>query len=277
MNDKTKVEEAEVKLAEAAKHLHDLLHGVQQTEEEDKPAEAKDEGEGKEGTAEDDKLSEAVSGLEAALKELKAALGKPEEPEAEVEAEVKAEDEDKEEKPAESEAPEDLDEVARDALKACGYDNENEDFKKAFAAGVHFGEKAKAKAEESEAEDEGEEEKPAQPEAEDEGKDKDEDDKQTAQDAAMRRYEEKLDAIDTCEPILGKVRRTAYDCAEDVYLDALKQAGFSNMKIANRKNAQALFAGFMAGKAQEKRGVAQDAKTVKDDIPAFARGLKVRI
>lgn len=285
-------EKTELKVADAMAMLSELLRSLHKDVEgeEEKAEDSKD--------AKIDEIAQSFAKLgadEKSVEELKETLHelayKPEdkaEDEEKDEVEPKDDEEKPEDKAEDSDADKDttdvddepvekeeaeekedeevleLDDLAKDALKACGLDSESDDFKKAFAAGVHYGEeKAKNK-----------------PEAEDE-KDADEaegksDEKQLAEDAALK-VEEKWDAIEMCKPILGNVRRTAYDSAEDVYLAALEQAGFS-MKNVRREDAQATLLGFLAGRsAATKRGTAADAATAEDKKTSLAEVVKCRI
>lgn len=178
-----------------------------------------------------------------------------------------------EDKPADSEKEEsvDLDDLARDALKACGLDGEDDDFKRAFSAGVHYGEKKET------AEDEGE----TEPETDDEeGEEEDDaegdDEVKIAQDAKLKNLEELWDAIEMCRPILGNVRRTAYDSAEDVLIAALKAVGFP-MKNVTRENAHAMLCGYLVGHNTLKRGTAADTATAEETTSSLSDVVKARV
>lgn len=133
-------------------------------------------------------------------------------------AEAEAEDEDinigeEVEKPAEDE--DECAQLIQDGLKACGYDEEPEEFQKAFAEGVRYGErKEKTEPEKLDREHESEGEERA-----------------LGQDAALKRVERRIarrfTAMDECAQTLGRVRFNAYDSAESVYLAALEQEGVS--------------------------------------------------
>lgn len=157
------------------------------------------------------------------------------------------------EKPAE-----DNDECAQliqDGLKACGYDEEPEEFQKAFAEGVRYGErKEKTEPEKLDREHESEGEERA-----------------LGQDAALKRVERRIarrfTAMDECAQTLGRVRFNAYDSAESVYLAALEQEGV-RIKGVRPEAARTAYLAFMAGKkVSAKRSLAQDAqlKTGKAD------------
>ena len=261
-------EKAEIKVADAMSMLSELLRNLHKGAAEEGVSE--DEGEDKDAkiekiTAEFAKLGadeKAIEDLKAALVDLaKADAEQPAEDEGEeAEEPVKAEDEEEAEQPAEDEEEGGkIDDVARDALKSCGLDAEDPEIQKAFAAGIKHGETDEEKADPEAAEDEGEE----APEP-----------KATAEDAALK-MERKWDAIETCRPILGNVRRAAFDSAEGVYMAALKQAGFP-MKGVRKENAQALLCGYLAGKAA-KRGMANDAKPQDVESAGLARVVSVRL
>lgn len=162
------------------------------------------------------------------------------------EIELGEDDGEGDEKPAE-----DNDECAQliqDGLKACGYDDEPEEFQKAFAEGVRYGErKEKTEPEKLDREHESEGEERA-----------------LGQDAALKRVERRIarrfTAMDECAQTLGRVRFNAYDSAEGVYLAALKQEGVS-IKGVRPEAARAAYLAFMAGKkVSAKRSLAQDAQ-----------------
>ena len=134
-----------------------------------------------------------------------------------------------------------------DGLKACGYDEEPEEFQKAFAEGVRYGEKKeKEEPEKLDREHESEGEKRA-----------------LGEDSALKRIERriasKFEAMEECEKSLGKVRFAAYDSAERVYLAALKQEGVKTAGISPAA-ARDVYRAFMAGKRVAKsRTLAQDS------------------
>lgn len=169
------------------------------------------------------------------------------------------------------EKEDDLDEIARDALKACGLDGEDDDFKRAFSAGVHYGEKQEAAKDEDEAETEADDEE-GEEEDDTEGDDKM---MKIAQDAKLQ-VEELWDAIEMCRPILGNVRRTAYDSAEDVFIAALKALGFP-MKNVTKENAQALLCGYLVGHNTMKRGTAADTATAEETTSSLSDVVKARV
>ena len=250
------VEKAEIKIAEAMKMLADLLGGLHKTnemgevvditEDEDKNAKIKELAE---KFAELGASSEAVKKLTDSLQDL-AYL--PDENQAKAGAEDKDGESDE------------LDEMARDALKACGYDDESPEFQRAFAEGVKYGERMEKK-----------EPKKLDREHEREGEER-----YLAQDAKLKALEKKMearDAYDECKSILGNVR-CAFDSAEQVYLAALKAKGVSTKNI-KPETAKAVFYGFMAGSksvAKSAEKVAQDSK-LDDQTCDLAKGINVRI
>lgn len=276
-------EKAEIKVADAMAMLSELLRSLHKPGE---LGETKGVGEDGDKDAKIEEIAQAFAKLGAGEDEV-AALKKSladlaYEPKAEDEAEEKKDDAEAEEAPAAedegeseetAEAPADpegdkageeapeLDDVARDALKACGLDSESPEIQKAFAAGIRSVEKKDDTAEEKA-------EEPSKPEETDE--------KPTAQDSALKQLESKLDAIDICRPILGNVRRAAFDSADDVFVAALKQAGFP-MKGVKKENARALLCGFLAGKSAGKRGTAEDAKPEDVSSGGLEDLIKVRV
>lgn len=140
-----------------------------------------------------------------------------------------------------------------DGLKACGYDSEPEEFQKAFAEGVRYGEKKeKEEPKKLDREHESEGEKRAL------GED-------SALKAVERRIARRFEAMEECEKTLGKVRFNAYDSAEDVYLAALKQEGVRTKGIAPAA-ARDVYRAFMAGKKLGKdSGLAQDSAPKKTE------------
>lgn len=105
--------------------------------------------------------------------------------------------------------------------------------------------------------------------AEDEGEDapKAEDDEfvGTASDAALKSVERRImarfDAMDECRTVLGKVRPSAYDSADAVYLAALQQLGM-NTKGMNPAHARDAFRAYQCAAAKKARGMASDAAPV---------------
>lgn len=252
------VEKKEVALAraigEAAKGIEDLHEQDEEGNVVDKPAE--------EAQAADEDKDAAIKRI---IAEMVSKGMKPEDAEGFADAlkglayaEAEAEDEDinigeEAEKPAEDE--DECAQLIQDGLKACGYDEEPEEFQKAFAEGVRYGErKEKTEPEKLDREHESEGEERA-----------------LGQDAALKRVERRIarrfTAMDECAQTLGRVRFNAYDSAESVYLAALEQEGVS-IKGVRPEAARTAYLAFMAGKkVSAKRSLAQDAqlKTGKAD------------
>ena len=239
------VEKKEVALADAIAAAANGIKDLHEQDEEgnvvDKPAE--------EAKAADEDKDAAIKRI---IAEMVSKGMRPAEAEDD-EIELGEDDGEGDEKPAE-----DNDECAQliqDGLKACGYDEEPEEFQKAFAEGVRYGErKEKTEPEKLDREHESEGEERA-----------------LGQDAALKRVERRIarrfTAMDECAQTLGRVRFNAYDSAEDVYLAALKQEGVS-IKGVRPEAARAAYLAFMAGKkVSAKRSLAQDAqlKTGKAD------------
>nr|DAH90099.1 MAG TPA: hypothetical protein [Caudoviricetes sp.] len=276
------VEHAEVKIADAMGMLAELLRGLHKqgamgetvdiTEDEEKNAKIAQIAEAfKKLGAEDD----AIEQLKGSLAEL--AAGKPEpqdEPkdnpdQADDADDVDDGDQDPPQDGDQGDQPDngddkddfELDDFAKDALKACGFDDESPEFQRAFAEGVRYGEKK-----------EKDEPKKLDSLHESEGEEK----ALAAQDAAIKRFEQKMDAIEDCAPILGRVRASAFDSAGHVYLAALKQQGVS-IKGIKPEMAQAVFMGYTRGKqTAKKEDVAQDSKqsTQESDL---LKNIKVRL
>lgn len=256
------VENAEVKIADAMGMLAELLRGLHKqgpmgetvdiTTDEDKNAliEKVAAAFAKLGASEEDvaKLKDTLSDL----------AYEPDENQDKGEGE----DEDFEYANADpdNDSDDELDDFAKDALKACGYDDESPEFQRAFAEGVRYGEKK-----------EKEEPKKLDREHEREGEEK----ALAAQDAAFKRFERKMDAMAECSNIIGKVRASAFDSADDVYIAALKQLGFSTKNI-KPSMAQATYYGFLAGQKKAKKAVAQDSKPQETESDLLSK-IKVRI
>lgn len=106
------------------------------------------------------------------------------------------------------------DEAVTEGLKQCGLDGEDPAVQKAFAEGMKYasqGNTAEAPKAEAEAE--------------------------AAADRAIKeataKVEAKYAAIEECRRSLGKVRPMAYDCAGDVYRDAVKAEGISSKGMSD--------------------------------------------
>lgn len=182
---------------------------------------------------------------------------------------------------AEAEKAEEVNPVV-EAAKAAGVDADNPEVLKAFEAGMNF--KGEAEDEEPEAEDEecaADQDEPACDEepAEDEEPEAAADEEEqpaTAQDAAIRKLEQKFDAIDECRKVLGRVRASAFDSAGAVYLAALKQMG-APMRGVTKMNAQAVYLGFISGQKSAAKGIAQDSKLDESATVDLATGINVRL
>ena len=104
------------------------------------------------------------------------------------------------------------DEAVTEGLKQCGLDGEDPAIQKAFAEGMKYASQGNtAEAPKAEAE--------------------------AAADRAIRdataKVEAKYAAIEECRRSLGKVRPMAYDCAGDVYRDAVKAEGISSKGMSD--------------------------------------------
>ena len=104
------------------------------------------------------------------------------------------------------------DEAVTEGLKQCGLDGEDPAVQKAFAEGMKYASQGNtAEAPEADAE--------------------------AAADRAIRdataKVEAKYAAIEECRRSLGKVRPMAYDCAGDVYRDAVKAEGISSKGMSD--------------------------------------------
>ena len=163
-----------------------------------------------------------------------------------------------------------------EAAKAAGVDADNPEVLKAFEAGMNF--KGEAEDEEPEAEDEecaADQDEPACDEEPAAAADEEEQ-PATAQDAAIRKLEQKFDAIDECRKVLGRVRASAFDSAGAVYLAALKQMG-APMRGVTKMNAQAVYLGFISGQKSAAKGIAQDSKLDESATVDLATGINVRL
>ena len=167
------------------------------------------------------------------------------------------EESEEEEEPAEVEESEELKQLVKDALRACGYDSESEEFQRAFAEGVKYGEtrdKEAAKTQEDKESDES-----------------DDDKKPLGQDTAKsikarleRDLQAKADAIDEVKGSLGHVKLGAFDSAGAVYLAALKQEGYP-VKGLKKSEARSAYRAFMRGKSERDESIAQDAALEKSE------------
>lgn len=213
----------------------------------EKPEELKDEEETEE-TAEVEteetkkpEKPELVEGVESAEGESDDDEGEEEtegdeeddetEAEAEITEKVKAEDGDLDETAeveTETEKVKDtdarMDKLIQDAIKACGLENGDDVVKNAFIAGIKYG---------------------------------DQSGKAMAHDMITAEVKERMNAIaeaaEDVKGVLGKIKATAYDAAEEVYLDACKQLGINCNRLTARD-------AFMAYNAGHKKQLATDSK-----------------
>lgn len=256
--DAPEVEETEVRIADEIGRLADDLRDLHETTEtgeivdnETAVTEDTDKAAKIEAIVEAFKqrgaTDEEAAALLQALNEL--ATAEPQAADEEVDPTAATDEE------AEAEKAEEVNPVV-EAAKAAGVDADNPEVLKAFEAGMNF--KGEAEDEEPEAAAD-EEEQPA-----------------TAQDAAIRKLEQKFDAIDECRKVLGRVRASAFDSAGAVYLAALKQMG-APMRGVTKMNAQAVYLGFISGQKSAAKGIAQDSKLDESATVDLATGINVRL
>lgn len=147
------------------------------------------------------------------------------------------------------------DELLSDALKACGMDEEPEEIKQAFAAGLKYGDK-KPTADDGENCDEG-----GDPKKE-----------KVAMDSALKDQKAKLvdqfKAIEEVAPTLGKVRFEAFDSAAGVYMAALKAEGF-DVKGMSEDSARDAYRALMLGKKKAKASKKDLANDAAPDTPSI--------
>ena len=175
------------------------------------------------------------------------------EAEAEITEKVKAEDGDLDETAeveTETEKVKDtdarMDKLIQDAIKACGLENEDDVVKNAFIAGIKYGDQSgKAMAHDSvngycDALD--------------------------AYDMITAEVKERMNAIaeaaEDVKGVLGKIKATAYDAAEEVYLDACKQLGIN----CNRLTARDAFMAYNAGHKKQLATASKPAAPAKQTI-----------
>ena len=192
--------------------VYDSKEGEKSMAEEVKTPQATDEEPAKQEAA----VAEAAKGVQDLVD-----LSKPAEPAApatdEECAKPAADEECASAEPAKDEetAPEAKpaeDEEVTEGLKQCGLDGEEPAVQKAFAEGYRYAKEGNtAEAPKAEAE--------------------------AAADRAIRdataKVEAKYAAIEECRRSLGKVRLMAYDCAGDVYRDAVKAEGISSKGMSD--------------------------------------------
>lgn len=286
------VESAEVKIAELVRELSDLLRALHKKGPDGQLTDVGGEGEGADEGGEGSKIQKVLAAFaklnasEEDMQTLKGILEEIASGKGDDEAATTASTEEGE-KPddgakddddidgagaaegeadvgeGEGESGSELSEAALDAIKRCGFDNESDDFKKAFAAGLEYGEAG------NKLDDADQGARDEEPKIDDKGI--------PAQDAAIKAFEKKLEAMDECKEVIGKVRLTAFDSAGAVYLYALKQAGMSVDGI-KPEQAQVAWQAFVSGKrtAGKKTGVAEDSAL--DDVESdLLRDIQVRI
>ena len=219
----------------------------------EKPEELKDEEETEEtaeAETEETKKPELVEGVESAEGENdeddddETEEDDETEAEAEITEKVKAEDGDLDETAeveTETEKVKDtdarMDKLIQDAIKACGLENEDDVVKNAFIAGIKYGDQSgKAMAHDSV---------------------NGYSDALDAYDMITAEVKERMNAIaeaaEDVKGVLGKIKATAYDAAEEVYLDACKQLGINCNRLTARD-------AFMAYNAGHKKQLATDSK-----------------
>lgn len=276
--DAPEVEETEVRIADEIGRLADDLRDLHETTEtgeivdnETAVTEDTDKAAKIEAIVEAFKqrgaTDEEAAALLQALNEL--ATAEPQAADEEVDPTAATDEE------AEAEKAEEVNPVV-EAAKAAGVDADNPEVLKAFEAGMNF--KGEAEDEEPEAEDEecaADQDEPACDEEPEAAADEEEQ-PATAQDAAIRKLEQKFDAIDECRKVLGRVRASAFDSAGAVYLAALKQMG-APMRGVTKMNAQAVYLGFISGQKSAAKGVAQDSKLDESATVDLATGINVRL
>lgn len=276
--DAPEVEETEVRIADEIGRLADDLRDLHETTEtgeivdnETAVTEDTDKAAKIEAIVEAFKqrgaTDEEAAALLQALNEL--ATAEPQAADEEVDPTAATDEE------AEAEKAEEVNPVV-EAAKAAGVDADNPEVLKAFEAGMNF--KGEAEDEEPEAEDEecaADQDEPACDEESEAAADEEEQ-PATAQDAAIRKLEQKFDAIDECRKVLGRVRASAFDSAGSVYLAALKQMG-APMRGVTKMNAQAVYLGFISGQKSAAKGVAQDSKLDESATVDLATGINVRL
>lgn len=276
--DAPEVEETEVRIADEIGRLADDLRDLHETTEtgeivdnETAVTEDTDKAAKIEAIVEAFKqrgaTDEEAAALLQALNEL--ATAEPQAADEEVDPTAATDEE------AEAEKAEEVNPVV-EAAKAAGVDADNPEVLKAFEAGMNF--KGEAEDEEPEAEDEecaADQDEPACDEEPEAAADEEEQ-PATAQDAAIRKLEQKFDAIDECRKVLGRVRASAFDSAGAVYLAALKQMG-APMRGVTKMNAQAVYLGFISGQKSAAKGIAQDSKLDESATVDLATGINVRL
>ena len=212
LKDEEETEEtAEVETEETEKpEKPELVDGVEPAEGENDEDDDEDEGDDDEIEAETE-TTEKVKAEDGDLDET-----------AEVETET--------EKVKDTDAR--MDKLIQDAIKACGLENEDDVVKNAFIAGIKYGDQSgKAMAHDSV---------------------NGYSDALDAYDMITAEVKERMNAIaeaaEDVKGVLGKIKATAYDAAEEVYLDACKQLGIN----CNRLTARDAFMAYNAGHKKQK-------------------------
>ena len=172
----------------------------------------------------------------------------------------------------------DEDQIVKDAMAACGYDEESPEAQRAFTEGVLYGIKNADGAKGAEDEDgecakdedgecaqdeDGESESPA-PAA-------------LSQDAARRAKKAMIDhfvAMDECKRTLGKIRIDAFDSASGVYRAALKREGV-DIRMVPKGAERATYLAFMKGRYKN-RGMASDSARKAAPTALSAKLHKIR-
>lgn len=156
-----------------------------------------------------------------------------------------------------------------EALKACGLDGAPEEVQKAFAEGVKYGEK-KEKEEPKKLDSLHESEGEKKALAEDSAAYK------KIEEKIMQRMKARFDAAEEVRGSLGSVRFDAYDSADSIYLDALKQEGLAITGIEPGQ-ARIAYLAFIAGRAKRGGAMANDAapKNQGDQSPIAAKLSKI--
>ncbi len=160
---------------------------------------------------------------------------------------------------------------AEEVLKSCGLDAEDPivktAFQKGFAEGTKYGEKLEKKEPEKlDSEHESEGEKRALGE----------DSVRRLVKAVEDKFNAKFNAIEETKASLGKVRASAFDSADDVYISALKAEGV-NVKGFKKSEARTAYRALMAGKAKAVRTTASDSvkKVSKSNTSNILAGVRM--
>lgn len=160
-------------------------------------------------------------------------------------------------------AENDDDKLIEDAVKACGLDDEPDEIKKAFAAGMRYGEK---------------EDKPEAEQSENEGEKKPlgEDSLINITRAVQQRLQAQYSAAEECRGTLGRVNAMAYDSAGEIYRAACKKLGLRVQGLSGRECRAA----YRAVQSTSKRAapLAQDSKPQQPSaLAGFLNNVKVGV